>query len=144
SDQVRYEHKHVHADVLVIGAGPAGVSAAREAAKGGARTILMDERSLPGGSLLGSSREQIDGLDALEWVNATIDRLAGAEECTYLPRTSAMGSYDSNFITAVEDRTNALIAAAQGGELPQGQPRQRIWHVRAQRVVLATGAHERP
>lgn len=144
SDQVRYEHKHLHADVLVIGAGPAGVAAAREAAKGGARTILMDERSVPGGSLLGSSGEQIDGLDALDWVNASIERLAGSEEFTYLPRTTAMGSYDSNFVTAVEDRTQALIAAADGGAAPAGQPRQRIWHVRAKRLLLATGAHERP
>lgn len=144
SDQVRYEHRHVHVDVLVIGAGPAGIAAAREAAKGGARTILMDERSAPGGSLLGSRGEQIDGLDAIEWVDATIARLEAAEEFTYLPRTTAAGSYDSNYVVAVEDRTNRVIAEAVDGAPRAGQPRQRVWHVRAGRIVLATGAHERP
>lgn len=144
SDGVRYEHKHVHTDVLVIGAGPAGVAAAREAAKSGARTILMDERSVPGGSLLDSRGEEIDGQDAIEWIDATIERLAPAADFTYLPRTTAFGSYDSNYVVAVEDRTQPLLAEAVGGAVPRGQSRQRIWHVRAKQVILATGSHERP
>ncbi|MFV0434905.1 MAG: 2Fe-2S iron-sulfur cluster-binding protein [Leucobacter sp.] len=144
TDEARYEHKHVHTDVLVIGAGPAGVAAAREAAKSGARTILMDNQSVPGGSLLDSRGERIDGLDAIDWVAATVERSSSAPEFTYLPRTTAVGSYDSNYVVAVEDRNDALLAEAQNGKPREGQPKQRIWHVRACQVILATGAHERP
>ncbi|RBP65016.1 sarcosine oxidase subunit alpha [Brevibacterium sanguinis] len=138
-DDLVYEHKHVHADVLIVGAGPAGLAAAREAARSGARTILMDESPLPGGSLLSAPGERIDGAPAAEWIASALAEANGGEEFTYLPRTTVFGSYDSNYLVALEDRT-ALLAAA-----PEATPvRQRVWHVRAQQVVLATGAHERP
>jgi sarcosine oxidase subunit alpha len=60
-----------------------------------------------------------------------------------LTRTSAFGVYDANFVIAVQSRTDHLGAAAQVEELG-GVSRQRLWHIRAQQVVVATGAHERP
>ncbi|GER24334.1 sarcosine oxidase subunit alpha [Zafaria cholistanensis] len=138
-DEAIYDRKYVHADVLVIGAGPAGLAAAREAAKTGARTILMDDQPAPGGSLLSSRGESIDDTDARDWVAGTMARLAHAEEFTYLPRTTAFGSYDANYVIAVQHRTDHLPARER-----RGVSRQRIWHVRAAQVVLATGAHERP
>lgn len=142
-DEAVYDHKYVHTDVLVVGAGPAGLAAAREAAKSGARTILMDDQPAAGGSLLsgraGDGEDTIDEMDARDWAAATLDRLAGAEDFTYLPRTTAFGSYDENFVVAVEHRTDHLPPR----ERP-GVSRQRIWHVRASQVVLATGSHERP
>ena len=142
-DEAIYDHKYVHTDVLVVGAGPAGLAAAREAAKSGARTLLMDDQPAPGGSLLsgraGDVEDTIDELDARDWVAATLQRLNRTEEFTYLPRTTAFGSYDGNFVVAVENRTDHLPAI----ERP-GVSRQRIWHVRAAQVVLATGSHERP
>jgi sarcosine oxidase subunit alpha len=143
TDDARYEYKHVHVDVLVIGAGPAGIAAAREAAKSGARTILLDERAAAGGSLLASGGEQIDGAPAEEWIAATIARLAAAEEFVYLPHTTAFGSYDANYVIAVENCEAASLTASLDAPVP-GAPRQRIWHVRAAQVILATGAHERP
>ncbi len=138
-DDLVYEHKHVHTDVLIVGAGPAGLAAAREAAKGGARVLLMDDGPLPGGSLLSARDEQIDEVPAAEWITAALDQAQSSDEFTYLPRTTVFGSYDANYFVALEDRT-ALLAAD-----PAATPvRQRVWHVRAQQVVLATGAHERP
>ena len=55
-----YDKMHIHCDVLVVGAGPAGLMAALAAAKTGARVILADEQNEFGGSLL-ASRETIDG-----------------------------------------------------------------------------------
>ncbi|GHD13569.1 sarcosine oxidase subunit alpha family protein [Zhihengliuella salsuginis] len=138
-DEAVYDHKYVHADVLIVGAGPAGLAAAREAAKTGARTILMDDQPSAGGSLLSERGTTIDDGDAVEWIAATMDRLARAEEFVYLPRTTAFGSYDENFVVAVQHRTDHLPSARR-----PGVSRQRIWHVRASQVVLATGAHERP
>ena len=56
-----------------------------------------------------------------------------------LTRTTAFGYHDDNFVVAVERRTNHLGAAA-----PTDLARERLWRIRAGRVVLATGAHERP
>ncbi|HEX2246602.1 MAG TPA: sarcosine oxidase subunit alpha family protein [Arthrobacter sp.] len=139
TDKAVYDRKYVHTDVLVVGAGPAGLAAAREAAKSGARVILMDEQPEAGGSLLSGRDEVIDGLPAQDWIARTTAELAAAEEVTYLPRTTAFGSYDSNFIVATQRRTDHLT-----GEVGAGVSRERIWHVRAKQVVLATGAHERP
>ncbi|RAX49313.1 ferredoxin [Arthrobacter sp. AQ5-05] len=139
TDEAIYDRKHVHTDVLVVGAGPAGLAAAREAAKSGARVILIDEQPEAGGSLLSASTETIDGQPAAQWIAETRAALDAVEEFTYLARTTAFGSYDANYILAVQRRTDHL-----GGELGAGVSRERIWHIRAAQVVLATGAHERP
>ena len=140
-DELTYEHKHVHTDVLIVGAGPAGLAAAREAGKSGARTLLLDDQSLPGGSLLAAgpaTAETIDGVDALAWVESTVAGFAEHEELTYVKNTTVFGSYDSNYFVALEDRTDAVAAAGGRGV------RQKVWHIRAGQVVLATGAHDRP
>lgn len=138
-DTATYDKIFVHTDVLVIGAGPSGLAAATAAARSGARVILMDEQAELGGSLLSAREETIDGEPAIEWVADAAAALAAAEEVTVLTRTAAFGSYDDNYVLAVEDR-------AGGSAVPQpdGVSRQRVWHVRAGQVVLANGAYERP
>ncbi|WP_186758989.1 2Fe-2S iron-sulfur cluster-binding protein [Arthrobacter alpinus] len=138
-DEAVYDKKYVHTDVLVVGGGPAGLAAAREAALTGARVILIDDQPELGGSLLSGRDERVNGIPALDWVAGVQAELGAAAECTVLHRTSVFGSYDSNFLIAVQNRTDH-VAAAPG----DGVSRQRIWHIRAKQVVLATGAHERP
>ncbi|MFJ4719801.1 MULTISPECIES: sarcosine oxidase subunit alpha family protein [Streptomyces] len=128
-DPAVYDKKYVHTDVLVVGAGPAGLSAAAAAAGSGARVILVDEQPEPGGSL---------GPDTA-WVADVRAALDAAPEAVVLARTTAFGSYDDNYVLALQRRTDHLGAAA-----PEGVSRRRLWHIRARRVVLATGAHERP
>jgi sarcosine oxidase subunit alpha len=137
-DPARYDATHAHCDVLVVGAGPAGLTAARDAARTGARVILADEQPEPGGSLLGTG-DEVEGLPGAEWAAAVAAELAGLPEVTVLPRTTVFGYYDDNYLVAVERRTNHL-----GGAAPAHVARERIWRIRAKRVVLATGAHERP
>ncbi len=143
-DQAEYDKKYVHTDVLVIGGGPAGLAAAREAVRTGARVILIDDQPELGGTLLSASTdparsEPIEGKPALEWVADVEAELISAEECTVLNRTSAFGSYDSNYVIAAQNRTDHLLSPAA-----PGVSRQRIWHIRAAQVILAPGAHERP
>lgn len=138
-DLATYDKKYVHTDVLVVGGGPAGIAAAREAARTGARVILIDDQPELGGSLLSSRDEYVGGTPALDWVSGIETELAAAQECTVLHRTTVFGSYDSNFLIAVENRTDHLDT-----EPGESVSRQRIWHIRAKQVVLATGAHERP
>ncbi len=132
-----YASRFVHCDVLVVGAGPAGIAAALAAARAGSRVILCDEGSEMGGSLLASSGVSIDGRSAADWIAEAIEELKAAG-VTLLPRTQAFGYYNHNFIGLSERLTDHLDHAEPG------TPREKMWQVRARHVVLATGAIERP
>ena len=138
ADSARYDARHVHTDLLVVGAGPTGLSAALTAARAGARVVVVDDQSEAGGSLLGSA-ERIDDGPALDWVQRATAELAGFPDVLHLQRTTAFGHFDDGFVLALERRTDHL-----GGAAPRNLSRQRVWRIRAQRVLVATGAHERP
>lgn len=135
SDPDIYDKRHTHCDVLVVGAGAAGLAAARAAAAGGARVILIDERPKPGGSLL-ASPDRVEGLPAAEWAARSALALESQSEGHFLNRTTAFGRYDHNLVMAVE--------RLKDHEPGKSGPRQRVWQIRAKQVVLATGAHEQP
>lgn len=133
-----YDYMNQHCDVLVVGAGPAGLAAALAAGRSGARVILADEQEEFGGSLL-STREMLEDKPAADWAAKAIAELQKMPEVTLLPRATVNGYHDHNFLTIHQRLTDHL-----GEVAPMGQPRQRMHRVRAGRVVLATGAHERP
>jgi sarcosine oxidase subunit alpha len=126
-DPDRYEEMHAFCDVLVTGAGPAGLAAALVAASGGARVILADDQPELGGAL----RDTALARDLLA-------KLAALDNVTLLPRTTVYGYYDDNTLGAVERVADHVVTPAEG------LPRERHWTFRAKQVVLATGAIERP
>ncbi len=136
-DPDRYEKRHAHCDVLVVGAGPAGLAAASAAAAAGARVIIADEGSPFGGSLLGDD-SVIDGAPGIEWARTRLAELEAAPEVVLLPRATVFAYYDHNLLAISERLTDHV------GRPAPFQPRQRLWLVRARQVVLATGAIERP
>jgi sarcosine oxidase, subunit alpha len=119
-NQNRYDKIYAHCEVLVIGGGRAGITAALAAAQTGDRVILVDEQAELGGRLLGAGWN--------DWLSASIAVLESAPDVRVLTRATAFGHYDQNLVLIAQWLKN-------GG---------RLWQVRAKRVVIATGAHERP
>lgn len=156
ADPDRYAQSYAHCDVLVVGAGPAGIAAALGAAAGGARVILCDEQAEFGGSLLAQNTRAanaadaadattdpnrpttIDDLPALTWVLQSIATLAANPRVTLLERTTAFGYFPHNFVGLNQRITDHMASPAPN------LSRERLWQVRARSVVLATGAIERP
>ncbi len=137
-DPDSYEHMHVHADVVVVGGGIAGLTAAEAAAASGCKVLLIDENAVLGG---------IDDLTAgmigegcvSDYTPAIVARLKSMPNVNILSRTTAVGHFAHNYLMAAErvaDHDPALLAA--------GAPRHRLWKIRAGHVILATGAIERP
>ncbi|ETA49638.2 sarcosine oxidase subunit alpha [Rhodobacteraceae bacterium PD-2] len=136
-DPDHYASRYLHCDVLIVGAGPTGLAAARAAAVDGLSVVLVDENAEAGGTLLSEPQTQIDGRPAWDWLAAELTSLkeAGVKIMT---RTTAIGYYNQNLVGMVEKLTDHLP------ELPEDTPRERMWRVRAKQVVLAQGALEKP
>jgi len=137
-DPDRYLQRNAHCEILIIGAGAAGLTAALAAAESGLRVILCDEQSEMGGALLADTASMIAGKPAQVWLAETLAELASFPNVTLLPRTTGFGYYPHNHVGLVERVSDHLA------ELDDSQPRERMWQVRAREVVIATGALERP
>ncbi len=138
ADPDHYGQRYAHCDVLVVGAGPAGLAAALAASASGARVILCDEQPELGGSLLDETAATIDGQPAARWLEWAAGSLRARPGVTLLPRTTAFGYFPHNNVGLCE-RVSEHLAVPAPGAL-----RERLWQVRAREVVLATGAIERP
>ena len=137
-DPDRYGQRFAHCDVLVVGAGPAGLAAALAASSAGARVILCDEQREFGGWLLDEPAATLDQQPASRWLAAALATLASRANVTLLPRTTAFGYFPHNLVGL-----NQRITEHES-EPPAGAPRERLWQVRASEVILATGSIERP
>jgi sarcosine oxidase subunit alpha len=119
-DTGRYDKLFAHCEVLVVGGGRAGITAALEASQSGDRVILVDEQAELGGRLLSTAWT--------DWLDTSLETLRSRRDVRLLTRATAFGHYDRNLVLVAQRR-------------PRGG---RLWQVRAKRVVIATGAHERP
>jgi sarcosine oxidase subunit alpha len=137
-DPARYDKWHEHCDVLVVGGGPAGLAVALAAGRRGARVVLAHRDVEFGGGLL-RRPTRIGESDGVAWARAAVGELGTLPEVRLLRATTVLGCYDDNYLIAAE-RVGEWIGPAAAA----GMPRQRLWHIRARHVVLATGAVERP
>jgi len=137
ADPDRYESRHSHCDLLVVGGGVAGLAAALAAGRAGARVILVDEQSEFGGLTL-ASHAKIGRKSAVDWIESVVAELKQLPGVILLPRSTVFGYHDQNFLTINQRLTDHLSLNERGGG------RERLWKVRARQVILATGATERP
>ena len=135
-DPAIYDKYHHHCEVLVVGAGAAGLSAALAAARHGSRVIVADEQAEFGGWLLSSST-LIDGGSSDVWIEEAVTSLQSHPNVVLLPRTTVFGLYDHMLVMACERLVGQHSSI-------HGLPRERLHQIRAKHVVLATGALERP
>ncbi|MFN3281469.1 MAG: 2Fe-2S iron-sulfur cluster-binding protein [Tabrizicola sp.] len=134
-DADRYEQAYAFCDVLVVGAGVAGLKAAKAAADKGQRVILLEQAPVLGGRAPVDQTE-VDGQPVEAWLSAMEADLLARDNVTLRTRTCGFGVYDHGYVLADE-----RVADHTPGD---GRPKHRLWRIRAGRIVTATGAIERP
>ena len=136
-----YDHRYIHCDVLVVGAGISGILAAKNAAKNNLKTLLVDEKNELGGATIYQNREfnKIEKQSSSDWIKKEIQELKNLNNLEIKIRTSVAAFHGYNYLLARENLTDHLEKKEK-----QGKIRQRLLKIRAKKVILATGALERP
>ncbi len=133
-DADHYEHFNITTDVVVIGGGIAGLTAAKAAAEAGAEVLLLEQTAHWGGRAAVDGYE-IDGKPADQWIDATLTSLEAMPNVTLRTRLMGAGIYDHGYLLAYERVTDHAPDA--------NVPRHRLWRIRASQIITATGAIER-
>jgi sarcosine oxidase subunit alpha len=133
-DPARYDAVNAHCDLLIVGAGPAGLLAAQVASRSGLSVILAEQDFECGGRLL-ATNTLIDDAPVTVWFASLLGELAASRSVRLLTSTTCFGLYDHGMA--------GLLQRLDLGNEP-GPVRQRYWRVHAKQALLATGATEQP
>ncbi|MCG7629889.1 sarcosine oxidase subunit alpha family protein [Epibacterium sp. MM17-32] len=136
ADPDAYDKGFLHCDLLVIGAGPAGLAAALTAGRNGAQVILADEDFTLGGRL-NAEVEEIDGTPAHLWAATAVAELQTLPNVRLMHRTTVLGAFDHGTYAALERNADHVAAPAPD------MPRQTLWRIYARQSLLCAGATER-
>ena len=132
-----YDKGFLHCDLLIVGAGPAGLSAALTAGRSGADVIIADEDFRMGGRL-NSETFSLGDQSGADWAAATVAELAALPNVRVMNRTTIIGAFDHGIYGAVERVSDHLPTPLDG------KPRQVLWRIYTKQTILAAGAVERP
>ncbi len=140
-DQDIYDHRYLHCDVLVIGGGLSGIIAAKMAANNNLNTVLLDDKNSLGGSTIYQENDwfKINNKTPNEWLRREIETLKSFKNLNIKTRTTLAAYHSYNYLLARENLTDHLSLNNKKGKI-----RQRLWKIRAKKVIIATGAIERP
>ena len=108
-------------DLLVVGAGPAGLAGAIAAAEQGLKVLLVDEQPHPGGSL---NWQWSGNPAAQEQFGGMLEQVHSHDNIELRCGTQAAGAYNDYWIALVDDR--------------------RLTKLRAKAMLVATGCFEQP
>ncbi len=134
-DKDHYEHFNVTTDVLVVGGGIAGLTAAMAAGEAGSQVLLVEQTAHWGGRAPVDG-PQIDDMAPNAWVTQVVSALQAMPNVEMRNRCMGAGVYDHGY---------ALLSERISDHAPdKAGPRQRLWKVRAAQIITATGAIERP
>jgi len=131
-----YDKRYLHCDVLIVGAGPAGLSAAKTAASSGARVILCDEDHMTGGSLLGED-VSIEGMPGHQWSRSLTDQLQALDNVEVLTNTTVFNHSDHNYLVAISENPVSENPATD-------KTHKTLLKIRSKHLIFATGSIERP
>jgi NADPH-dependent 2,4-dienoyl-CoA reductase/sulfur reductase-like enzyme len=138
ADPDSYEHVQMQCDVLIIGAGLAGLAAAEVAAREGLFVLIAEETPLAGG-IADAYDGTVDGSPITSWLAERIRALTALPHVDLRVRTCAVRLFP--------DGKAQLVERVAGDNIEhglKGAPRERLWNVHTKAVVVATGARERP
>jgi len=136
-----YDHKYIHCDVLIIGAGISGIIAAKIAAKNNLKTLLLEEKNEIGGSTIYQDSDffKIQNKKSSNWLKNEINEIKKLDNLEIKTRTSVAAFHSYNYLLARENLTDHL-----NKEEKKNKIRQRLLKIRAKKVIIATGSIERP
>ena len=140
-DQDLYDQRYLHCDVLVVGGGISGIISAKIAAQNNLNTVLLDDKSNLGGTTIFQDNDcfKINNDNTGKWLEKEIDSLKSLNNLTIKTRTSLAAYHSYNYLLAKENLTDHLSSNEKINKI-----RQRLWKIRAKKVIIATGSIERP
>ena len=136
-----YEHQYLHYDVLVIGGGISGIIASKISAQSNYKTLLIDDKSILGGSTIYDNNElfKINNDKLSLWLQNEIENLKKYKNLTVKKRTTLAAYHNYNYLLAKENLTDHLDISEKRNKI-----RHRLLKIRAKKVIIATGSIERP
>ena len=147
NDPHEYEHVHYHCDYLIVGGGVSGMLASeilRQGSDENIKILLIDQNNKLGGNFNYGIEQRVYTQGIVEndetysgWIQWLKDHIKKYINLKILNSTSVFAYMHNNYLLAIQNVDPQIS--------PQNKTlRQRIWKIRAKKVILATGSFERP
>ncbi len=135
ADPDSYEHFYIHVNTLIVGGGLSGLETAQLLVRHGEEVLIIEQSPYLGGRFLVDGNE-IDGFKPNDWIDEVKVRLGKFSNLKIKLNTVVAGIYDHGYVVAHEN----ISSYKEGGQVSK----ERLWRIRANRIITATGAIEKP